>query len=374
MRDWGHAKDFVEMQWLMLQQDEPDDYVIATGEQHSVREFVDIAARELGIAINWEGEGVNEKGINAANGKTIIAVDTRYFRPTEVDTLLGDSSKGKKNLAGNQRSVLQTLSEKWSRLTWRRLRKMNCAKEQDFKFITTMSKVIKNSKIYVAGHRGLVGSALIRKLQSEGFTNILCRTHAELDLTRQDSVEAFFKEEKPEYVFLAAAKVGGIWGNNMYPAEYIYNNLTIQNNIIQASYINNVKKLLFLGSSCIYPKHCPQPMKEEYLLSGYPEPTNEPYAIAKIAGIKMCQSYNRQYSTNYISVMPTNFYGQNDNFDLETSHVLPALIRKFHLAKLAAEGHWDDIQKDEQIFGPIPDIIKESLGINPSTNKPLNQK
>ena len=250
---------------------------------------------------------------------------------------------------------------------------MNCAKEPDFRCITTMSKVIKNSKIYVAGHRGLVGSALMQKLQNKGFTNILCRTHAELDLTRQDSVEAFFKEEKPEYVFLAAAKVGGIWGNNMYPAEYIYNNLTIQNNIIQASYINNVKKLLFLGSSCIYPKHCPQPMKEEYLLSGYPEPTNEPYAIAKIAGIKMCQSYNRQYGTNYISVMPTNLYGQNDNFDLETSHVLPALIRKFHLAKLAAEGHWDDIQKDEQIFGLIPDVIKESFGINPSTNKPLNE-
>jgi GDP-L-fucose synthase len=231
----------------------------------------------------------------------------------------------------------------------------------------------KTSKIYVAGHRGLVGSALMHKLQGEGFTNIIFRTRAELDLTRQQAVEAFFKEEKPEYVFLAAAKVGGIWGNNSFPAEFIYSNLTIQNNIIHASYINNVKKLLFLGSSCIYPKHCPQPMKEEYLLSGHLEPSNEPYAIAKITGIKMCQSYNRQYGTNYISVMPTNLYGPNDNFDLETSHVLPALIRKFHLAKLAAEGHWDDIQKDEKIFGPIPDEIKESLGINPSTNKPLSQ-
>jgi len=191
----------------------------------------------------------------------------------------------------------------------------------------------KTSKIYIAGHRGLVGSAILKKLQDEGFNNIICQTHKELDLMRQDDVADFFETEKPEYVFLAAAKVGGILGNDTYPAEFIYNNLTIQNNIIHASYMNHVKKLLFLGSSCIYPKHCPQPMKEEHLLSGYLEPTNEPYAIAKIAGIKMCQSYNRQYNTNYVSVMPTNLYGPNDNFDLETSHVLPALIRKFHEAK-----------------------------------------
>lgn len=190
-----------------------------------------------------------------------------------------------------------------------------------------------NSNIFVAGHGGLVGSALVRKLESEGYTNIITRTRSDLDLTNQLAVANFFKKEKPEYVFLAAAKVGGIWGNTTYPAEYIYSNLTIQCNIIHASHGNNVKKLLFLGSSCIYPKHCPQPMKEEYLLSGYLEPTNEAYAIAKIAGIKMCQSYNRQYGTNYISVMPTNLYGSNDNFDLETSHVLPALIRKFHEAK-----------------------------------------
>ena len=193
----------------------------------------------------------------------------------------------------------------------------------------------KKSKIYVAGHRGLVGSAIVRRLQDEGFTNIVCRTHKEIDLMRQEAVERFFEEEKPEYVFLAAAKVGGILGNSTYPAEFIYNNLAIQNNIIQASYTNKVRKLLFLGSSCIYPKHCPQPMKEEHILSGYLEPTNEPYAIAKIAGIKMCQSYNRQYGTDYISVMPTNLYGPNDNFDLETSHVLPALIRKFHEAREA---------------------------------------
>ena len=188
----------------------------------------------------------------------------------------------------------------------------------------------KNSKIYIAGHRGLVGSAIMRRLKAEGYKNLLTHTHAELDLTRQEKVEEFFHEEKPDYVFLAAARVGGIYANNTYPAEFIYSNLTIQTNIIHASYVFKVKKLLFLGSSCIYPKNCPQPMKEEYLLGGPLEPTNEPYAVAKIAGIKMCQAYNRQYGTNFLSVMPTNLYGPNDNFDLKTSHVLPALIRKFH--------------------------------------------
>ena len=192
----------------------------------------------------------------------------------------------------------------------------------------------KDSKIYIAGHRGLVGSAIMRRLEIEGCKNLITRTHAELDLTRQERVEEFFHEERPDYVFLAAARVGGIYANNTYPAEFIYSNLTIQTNIIHASYVFKVKKLLFLGSSCIYPKNCPQPMKEEYLLSGPLEPTNEPYAVAKIAGIKMCQAYNRQYGTNFLSVMPTNLYGPNDNFDLKTSHVLPALIRKFHEAKI----------------------------------------
>ena len=187
----------------------------------------------------------------------------------------------------------------------------------------------KTAKIYIAGHTGLVGSALVRKLKSEGYTNLLYKTIEELDLTRQADVEAFFAAEKPEYVFLAAAKVGGIHANNTYPADFIYINLAIQNNIIHSAYLNKVKRLLFLGSSCIYPKNCPQPMKEEHLLTGLLEPTNEPYALAKIAGIKMCESYNRQYGTQFIAVMPTNLYGPNDNFDLQTSHVLPALIRKF---------------------------------------------
>jgi GDP-L-fucose synthase len=192
----------------------------------------------------------------------------------------------------------------------------------------------KDSKIFVAGYRGLVGSALVRNLRSQGYNNLILHTHGELDLCDGLAVKEFFETEKPEYVFLAAAKVGGIWANSHYPADFIYSNLSIQVNIIHNAYLTGVKKLLFLGSSCIYPKFAPQPMKEDYLLTGQLEPTNEPYAVAKIAGIKMCESYNKQFGTNYISVMPTNLYGINDNFDLENSHVLPALLRKFHEAKI----------------------------------------
>lgn len=191
-----------------------------------------------------------------------------------------------------------------------------------------------DSKIYVAGHNGLVGSAIMRKLQSEAYTNIITRTFEELDLTDQKATREFFEKERPEYVFLAAAKVGGIQANSTFPADFIYINLMIECNVIKASHEFGVKKLLFLGSSCIYPKLAPQPIKEEYLLSGYLEETNEPYALAKISGMKMCQYFNKQYGTNFISVMPTNLYGPNDNFDLNTSHVLPALIRKFHEAKV----------------------------------------
>ena len=195
----------------------------------------------------------------------------------------------------------------------------------------------RDAKIYIAGHRGLVGSAIQRNLEAKGYGNFLLRTHKELDLEIQRDVWDFFEKERPEYVFLAAAKVGGIIANNTWPADFIYNNLLIEVNIVNASHIYGVKKLLFLGSSCIYPKLCPQPMKEEYLLSGPLEPTNEPYAVAKIAGIKLCQSYNRQYGTNYISVMPTNLFGPNDNFELTSSHVLPAMIRKFDDAKVNGE-------------------------------------
>ena len=200
-----------------------------------------------------------------------------------------------------------------------------------------MQPLDRTKKIYVAGHRGLVGSALVRKLEQEGFTNIVTRSHSELDLTRQTDVEEFFATEKPDYVILAAAKVGGIHANNTYPADFIMKNLQIECNVIDAAYKNKVQKLLFLGSSCIYPRECPQPIKEEYLLSDYLEKTNEAYALAKIAGLKMCAFYNKQYGTNYISVMPCNLYGINDNFSLENSHVLPALMRKFHEAKMKGD-------------------------------------
>ncbi len=204
----------------------------------------------------------------------------------------------------------------------------------------------KNVKIYIAGHTGLVGSAILNTLKEKGYINCITKTHKELDLTNQQAVVNFFETEKPAYVFLTAAKVGGIVANNTYRADFIYANLMIQNNVIHQAYAHGVKKLLFLGSTCIYPKNCPQPMKEAYLLTDTLEYTNEPYAIAKIAGIKMCESYNLQYNTNFIAAQPTNLYGPNDNFDLEKSHVLPALIRKIHLGKAIEENNWDLLRKD----------------------------
>jgi GDP-L-fucose synthase len=204
----------------------------------------------------------------------------------------------------------------------------------------------KDSKIYIAGHTGMVGSAIARNLKTKGYSNFVFKTSKELDLTNQQAVSDFFKEEKPEYVFLAAAKVGGIEANNTYRAQFLYENLMIQNNVIHQSYVHGVKKLLFLASSCIYPKLSPQPIKESYLLTGKLEPTNEPYAIAKIAGVKMCENYNRQYGCDFISVMPTNLYGPGDNYDLETSHVLPAILRKCHEAKICFErtGHSEPVE------------------------------
>ena len=215
------------------------------------------------------------------------------------------------------------------------------------------------SKIYIAGHNGLVGSAIYKQLRLKGFNNIIIKSHSELDLINQRSVAEFFEKEKPEYVFLAAAKVGGIIANNKFRADFLYENLMIQSNVIHLSYLHKVKKLLFLGSTCIYPKESPQPMKEEYLMTSELEYTNEPYAVAKIAGIKMCESYNLQYDTNFLSVMPTNLYGPNDNFHLENSHVLPALIRKLHLAKCLQEEDWNSIRLDLK-KNPIKSYTDES--------------
>ena len=218
-----------------------------------------------------------------------------------------------------------------------------------------------DDRVYIAGHRGMVGSALVRLLEREGYTRLITRTSAELDLRDQAAVRHFFSTQPIDYVVLAAARVGGIHANNTYPGEFIYQNLMIQANVIHEAYAAGVHKLLFLGSSCIYPKFCPQPMKEEYLLSGVLESTNEPYAVAKIAGIKMCESYNRQYGTGYRAVMPTNLYGPGDNYHLENSHVIPAIIRKCHLAKLAAAGDLTGIAQDEKVYGPIPETIRATL-------------
>lgn len=232
------------------------------------------------------------------------------------------------------------------------------------KYLITSSKIMNsNSKIFVAGHRGLVGSAILKNLEEKGYTNIITKSRSELDLGDNIAVANFFEEHKPEYVFLAAAKVGGIMANNVYRAQFIYENLLIQNNVIHQSYIHGVKKLLFLGSSCVYPKSAQQPIKEDYLLTDILEYTNEPYAVAKIAGMKMCEAYNLQYNTNFISVMPTNLYGPNDNFHLENSHVLPALLRKMHLAKLLEEGNFKSIATDleqESSFQEASEKDKES--------------
>lgn len=219
-----------------------------------------------------------------------------------------------------------------------------------------------DDKIFIAGHRGMVGSAIIRLLQKLGCTNLTTRSHSELDLTDQAAVRAFFATQKIDRVVLAAAKVGGIHANNSYPADFIYVNLMIQSNVIHEAYRVGVKNILFLGSSCIYPKFAPQPMNEGHLLTGVLEPTNEPYAIAKIAGIKMCESYNRQYGTNYRSVMPTNLFGPGDNYHLENSHVIPAMIRKYHLAKLAMKGDVEAIRADEAQYGTIPQDICQAIG------------
>lgn len=237
---------------------------------------------------------------------------------------------------------------------------------------TALATLNRKSQIYVAGHGGMVGSAMVSRLREGGYSNIITRTHDELDLINQGAVKQFFQDNRVDHVIIAAAKVGGIHANNSYPADFIYQNLMIAANVIQEAYKSGVKRLMFLGSACIYPKHALQPIKEEALLTGRLEPTNAPYAVAKICGVQLCESFNRQYGTRYYAVMPNNLYGPNDNFDLENSHVLPALIRKFHLAKLAAQGDWEGIVKDRSRFGNISDdfmaclvAISRSNGFDP---------
>ncbi len=287
-----------------------------------------MAFHHVGIELEWKGEGVDEKGYDKKTGKVIVEVDPKYFRPAEVDQLLGNPQKAKDVLGWNPRKT-----------TFEQLVKIMV----DHNITDMLSK---DSKIYVAGHHGLVGSAIWNNLKSRGYNNLIGKSHKELDLLDPVAVKKFFDEEKPDAVVLAAAHVGGIMANLQYRADFIYQNLQIQQNVIGESYRHGVKKLLFLGSTCIYPRMAQQPMKEEALLTSELEYTNEPYAIAKIAGLKMCESFSIQYGCNYIAVMPTNLYGPNDNFHLENSHVLPAMIRKVHLAKCLNEGDWDAVRKD----------------------------
>ena len=342
-RDWGYAKDYIECMWLILQSGEPDDYVIATGEQHTVREFALLAFHDVGIELEFTGEGPDEKGIDKATGRTLIEVSPDYYRPTDVVNLLGDPTKAKAKLGWNpQKTSFEELVKIMADSDLRKaeaealgfgglLRGKGSVQTPDERIEDQMME--KDAKIYVAGHRGMVGSAIKRELERQGYTNIITRTHKELDLTRQDAVEDFFAQEKPEYVFLAAAKVGGIVANEEALADFMYDNMILEMNVVHSAWQNGCKKLEFLGSSCIYPRMAPQPMKESCLLTGPLEKTNEAYALAKISGLKYCEFLNRQYGTDYISVMPTNLYGPNDNYHPTHSHVLPAFIRRFHEAK-----------------------------------------
>ena len=284
LRDWGYAKDYVECMWMILQHETPEDFVIATGEQHTVRDFTEKAFAANGITLRWEGTGLEEKGYDAQTGKMLVCVNPAWFRPTDVDNLWGDPTKAKTVLGWNpQKTTYEELVEIMAKHD-RELAKREKACER-----SALIMMEKNAKIYVAGHRGMVGSAIVRELERQGYTNIVTRTHKELDLCRQDAVEAFFEEEKPEYVFLAAAKVGGIVANQNALADFMYDNMILEMNVIHSAWKNGCKKLEFLGSSCIYPRMAPQPMKESCLLTSELEKTNEAYALAKISGLKYCE-------------------------------------------------------------------------------------
>jgi len=346
LRDWGHARDYVRMQWLMLQQDTPEDFVIATGVQYSVRQFVVLSAKELGITLEFKGNGIDETGVvvavegdNAPSvkvGDILVSVDEKYFRPAEVETLLGDPSNSREKLGWVPEITFQEMVAemvKHALIAQSVMPCLNCMVMMSLCHWNDKYIILnKKSLIYVAGHRGMVGTAIVQQLEKQGYTNLITRTHAELDLCDQVAVRKFFTNNKIDGVYLAAARVGGIHANNTYPAEFIYQNIMIEANVVHEAWISGVKHLLFLGSSCIYPRLTKQPMKEDALLTGTLEPTNEPYAIAKIAGIKLCESYNRQYDVDYRSVMPTSLYGPHDNFHPENSHVIPAMLNRFHEA------------------------------------------
>lgn len=337
-RDWGYAKEYVEVMWRMLQHDKPDDFVVATGTNHSIRDFAQRSAHYAGFDLVWEGSGLDEVGIDRKSGKVLVSIDKRYYRLAEVERLVGDASKARRDLGWTPQTDFDQLVKI---MTEHDMGEYGVGgKKPSILFDSVASPVAgvpKDARIFVAGHRGLVGSALVRALNDKGFTNVITKSKEELDLRDQSSVEQFFAQHKPEYVYLAAARVGGIVANDTHKADFIYDNLSIETNVISCAHKHGVKKLLFLGSSCIYPRDAAQPMKEESLLQGQLEPTNDAYAIAKIAGIYLCRSYRQQYGSDFIAVMPTNLYGPGDNFDLESSHVIPALIAKFVAAKLSGD-------------------------------------
>ncbi len=339
-RDWGHARDYVEGMWRILQHDRPDDFVLATGQTQTVRLFVERAFAHVGVTLDWQGEGVDERGICANTGKTLVEVDARYFRPTEVDLLIGDPTKAKTDLGWEATTSFEQLVTDMMEADLKTV-----AREAEHRRVDEESALLPRAapdmaaydlvgrRVWVAGHKGMVGQALVRRLERENCEIIAPRER--VDLRRQAAVETWMREAKPDLIFVAAAKVGGIHANDTLPGEFLYDNLMIEANIIEAARHAGASKLVFLGSSCIYPKFAPQPMTEDALLTGPLEPTNEWYAVAKIAGIKLCQAYRKQYGLDFISAQPTNLYGPFDNFDLTSSHVLPALIRKAHEAKLA---------------------------------------
>ena len=289
----------------------------------------------IGYDIVWVGTGTEERGVDRATGNTLIRIEPRYYRPAEVDALQGDAGKAKRVLGFEPKTSFEELTRlmmahdlKKYGLSLSPLPVSSQLGAAQSDAASVQGGMAKNAKIYVAGHRGLVGSAIVRNLESRGYTNIVKRTHDELNLRDERAVAAFFEQEKPEYVFLAAAKVGGIVANQEAKAEMFYDNTAIELNVIHHAWKNGVKKLVFLGSSCIYPKLAPQPIKEEYLMTGHLETTNDAYAVAKIAGIQMCRAYHEQYGFKFVAVMPCNLFGPGDNFDLKTSHVLPGLLRK----------------------------------------------
>ena len=328
-RDWGHARDYVEGMWMIVQQEQPDDYVLATGEDHSVRELIELAFSVVGLEIGWRGEGNEEVGFDRRTQEVLIEIDPQYFRRTEVDQLVGDPTKARTKLGWKHRVGFDELVKEMvmndMTLVETQHERLNMAQPRS-------SFGLSGRRVWVAGHRGMVGSAVVRRLEVENC-EILTVDRKEVDLRRQADVGGWMAAQKPEVVILAAATVGGILANNARPAEFLYDNLAIETNIIEAAYRTNVAKLLFLGSSCIYPRLAPQPMREDALLTGPLEPTNQWYAIAKITGIMLCRAYRRQYGCDFISAMPTNLYGGGDNFDLASSHVIPALIAKADAAK-----------------------------------------